>query len=76
MRLSTAKTQNATAQKKTVRLFDGRGLYLEWWSARRESHAEKSAPYPNESQFTQKRNVMDNVTGAIALLRKRADPES
>ena len=38
MRLSTAKIQNATAQKKTVRLFDGRGLYLEiaptgsrWW---------------------------------------------
>jgi hypothetical protein len=29
MRLSTAKIQNATAQKKTVRLFDGRGLYLE-----------------------------------------------
>jgi hypothetical protein len=26
MRLSTAKIQNATAQKKTVRLFDGRGL--------------------------------------------------
>jgi hypothetical protein len=38
MRLSTAKIQKATAQKKTVRLFDGRGLYLEiaptgsrWW---------------------------------------------
>ena len=38
MRLSTAKIQNAAAQKKTVRLFDGRGLYLEiaptgsrWW---------------------------------------------
>jgi integrase len=38
MRLSTAKIQNASAQKKTVRLFDGRGLYLEiaptgsrWW---------------------------------------------
>jgi len=38
MRLSSAKIQNATAQKKTVRLFDGRGLYLEiaptgsrWW---------------------------------------------
>ncbi len=38
MRLSTAKIHNATAQKKTVRLFDGRGLYLEiaptgsrWW---------------------------------------------
>jgi integrase len=38
MRLSTAKIQNATAQEKTVRLFDGRGLYLEiaptgsrWW---------------------------------------------
>ncbi len=38
MRLSTAKIQNATAQRKTVRLFDGRGLYLEiaptgsrWW---------------------------------------------
>jgi hypothetical protein len=38
MRLSTAKIPNATAQKKTVRLFDGRGLYLEiaptgsrWW---------------------------------------------
>jgi hypothetical protein len=38
MRLSTAKIQNATAQKKTVRLFDGRDLYLEiaptgsrWW---------------------------------------------
>ena len=38
MRLSTAKIQNATAQNKTVRLFDGRGLYLEiaptgsrWW---------------------------------------------
>ena len=29
MRLSTAKIQKATAQKKTVRLFDGRGLYLE-----------------------------------------------
>jgi hypothetical protein len=29
MRLSTAKIQNAAAQKKTVRLFDGRGLYLE-----------------------------------------------
>jgi hypothetical protein len=28
MRLSLAKIQNATAQKKTVRLFDGRGLYL------------------------------------------------
>jgi hypothetical protein len=26
MRLSTAKIQNATAQKKTVRLFDGRGV--------------------------------------------------
>jgi len=33
-----AKIQKATAQKKTVRLFDGRGLYLEiaptgsrWW---------------------------------------------
>ncbi len=38
MRLSTAKIQNATAQKKAVRLFDGRGRYLEiaptgsrWW---------------------------------------------
>lgn len=38
MRLSTAKIQKATAQKRTVRLFDGRGLYLEiaptgsrWW---------------------------------------------
>ena len=38
MRLSTAKIQNATAQKKTVFFFDGRGLYLEiaptgsrWW---------------------------------------------
>jgi hypothetical protein len=38
MRVSTAKIQNATAQKKTVRVFDGRGLYLEiaptgsrWW---------------------------------------------
>ena len=38
MRLSTAKIHNAAAQKKTVRLFDGRGLYLEiaptgsrWW---------------------------------------------
>jgi Arm DNA-binding domain len=38
MRLSTAKIQVAPPQKKTVRLFDGRGLYLEiaptasrWW---------------------------------------------
>jgi len=38
MRLSTAKIQKATAQKRTVRLFDGRGLYFEiaptgsrWW---------------------------------------------
>jgi hypothetical protein len=38
MRLSTAKIQNFPSQKKTVRLFDGRGLYLEiaptgsrWW---------------------------------------------
>ena len=38
MRLSTAKIQKATAQKKTVRLFDRRGPYLEiaptgsrWW---------------------------------------------
>jgi integrase len=38
MRLSTAKIQNSPPQKKTVRLFDGRGLYLEiaptgsrWW---------------------------------------------
>lgn len=38
MLLSTAKIQNAAAQKKTVRLFDARGLYLEiaptgsrWW---------------------------------------------
>ena len=29
MRFSPAKIQKATAQKKTVRLFDGRGLYLE-----------------------------------------------
>ncbi len=29
MRLTTAKIQNATAQKKTARLFDRRGLYLE-----------------------------------------------
>jgi integrase len=38
MRLSTAKIQNSPPQKKAVRLFDGRGLYLEiaptgsrWW---------------------------------------------
>ena len=38
MRLSTAKIQSTQPQKKTVRLFDGRGLYLEiaptgsrWW---------------------------------------------
>ena len=38
MRLSTAKIQNSPPQKKTLRLFDGRGLYLEiaptgsrWW---------------------------------------------
>jgi hypothetical protein len=38
MWLTTAKIQNARPQKKTVRLFDGRGLYLEiaptgsrWW---------------------------------------------
>jgi integrase len=38
MRLSTAKIQNSPPQKKTARLFDGRGLYLEiaptgsrWW---------------------------------------------
>jgi hypothetical protein len=30
MRLSTAKIQKATAQKKTVRLFDGRGLQQEF----------------------------------------------
>ncbi len=40
-RLSTAKIQNVTAQKKAVRLFDGCGLYLEiaptgsrWWRFR------------------------------------------
>jgi integrase len=38
MRLTTAKIQNTPPQKKTARLFDGRGLYLEiaptgsrWW---------------------------------------------
>ena len=38
MRLSTAKIQNSPPQKKPLRLFDGRGLYLEiaptgsrWW---------------------------------------------
>ena len=38
MRLTTANIQNTPPQKKAVRLFDGRGLYLEiaptgsrWW---------------------------------------------
>jgi hypothetical protein len=42
MRLSTAKIQNAAAQKKTIRLFDGRGQ-------KRLPHAKETSPAFSDS---------------------------